>query len=168
MRDDAQAPGGHGGAVIRRSVVMPDDAGPGLPGRHGYVLDEQIGFILRRAHQRSSAIFQQHIPALTPTQFAVLAKLREQGPLSQNHLGRLTAMDAATIQALVGRLLIRGLISRSADPDDRRCLLIDLTPEGEAMVDGLIPDAAAATRDILLPLSPKKRELLLHLLELLC
>ena len=47
------------------------------------------------------------IPEVTTTQFAALAKLAEQGPLSQNQLGRATAMDAATIKGVVGRL-VRG------------------------------------------------------------
>ena len=48
------------------------------------------------------------IEDLTPTQWAALAKLRELGDCSQNHLGRLTAMDAATIKEVVDRLTVRG------------------------------------------------------------
>jgi cobyrinic acid a,c-diamide synthase len=66
-----------------------------------YVLDDQIGFVLRRVTQRHLAIFSDAIPEVTTTQFAALAKLAELGPLSQNHLGRVTAMDAATIKGVV-------------------------------------------------------------------
>ena len=48
------------------------------------------------------------IEGLTPTQWAALAKLREVGDCSQNHLGRLTAMDAATIKGVIDRLTGRG------------------------------------------------------------
>jgi len=44
---------------------------------------------------------------LTPTQFAALARLRELGDTTQNQLGRLTAMDPATIQGVIQRLLLR-------------------------------------------------------------
>ena len=55
-----------------------------------YVLDEQVGFLLRVAMQRHTAIFMsQMVDGLTQTQFAALAKLLEVGPCSQNHLGRL-------------------------------------------------------------------------------
>ena len=66
----------------------------------GYVLEEQAGHLLRRAHQRHSAIFQATIgdDQLTPLQFAALMKLSDVGETSQNLLGRLTAMDAATMQ----------------------------------------------------------------------
>ena len=53
--------------------------------RQVYVLDEQIGFILRQVWQRHAAIFTRDIGAeLTPTQWAALAKLAETGPCSQN------------------------------------------------------------------------------------
>jgi DNA-binding MarR family transcriptional regulator len=67
------------------------------PSRPSYILDEQIGFILRQVWQRHATIFSREIGInLTPTQWAALAKLTETGPCSQNQLGRLTAMDVAT------------------------------------------------------------------------
>ena len=68
-------------------VVAPT-ADVAEPGR--YVLDEQVGFLLRVAMQRHTSIFTSRmIDGLTQTQFAALAKLYEVGPCSQNHLGRL-------------------------------------------------------------------------------
>src|SRR5689334_24617998 len=71
-----------------------------------YVLDHQIGFALRLAHQRHCALFAERIgdAELTPTQWAALAKLWQTGPTSQNRLGRLTGMDASTIRGVVNRL----------------------------------------------------------------
>ena len=69
------------------------------------MLDDQVGFVLRQAQQRHTTIFAaEMIEGLTPTQWAALAKLREVGACSQNHLGRLTAMDAATIKGVIDRL----------------------------------------------------------------
>ena len=65
----------------------------------GYVLDDQAGFLMRIAMQRHTSIFASRMVAdLTQTQFAALAKLHEVGPCSQNHLGRLIYLDAATIK----------------------------------------------------------------------
>ena len=62
------------------------------PVRPLYVLDEQVGFILRQVWQRHSSIFTRDIGTnLTPTQWAALSKLAETGPCSQNQLGRLFA-----------------------------------------------------------------------------
>jgi MarR family transcriptional regulator, lower aerobic nicotinate degradation pathway regulator len=78
------------------------------PSRPGYILDEQIGFILRQVWQRHATIFAKEIGInLTPTQWAALAKLTETGPCSQNQLGRLTAMDVATIKGVIDRLTAR-------------------------------------------------------------
>ncbi|MFM8991008.1 MAG: COX15/CtaA family protein, partial [Alphaproteobacteria bacterium] len=41
------------------------------------------------------------------------ARLRELGDTTQNQLGRLTAMDPATIQGVVRRLVARGLVERT-------------------------------------------------------
>lgn len=102
-----------------------------------YRLDDQIGFILRQANQRYAALFANGIGnGLTPTQWAALVRLGETGPCPQNQLGRLTAMDAATIKGVVERLDKRGLIQRSADPDDGRRLLVSLSPAGRAGLRG--------------------------------
>ena len=79
-----------------------------------YVLEDQAGHLLRRAHQRHSAIFQATIgdDQLTPLQFAALMKLSDVAETSQNLLGRMTAMDAATMQGVIKRLIARGLIER--------------------------------------------------------
>src|SRR5262245_61701796 len=96
-----------------------------------YVLDHQIGFVLRLVNQRHTAIFDQLIgDDRTPTQWAALAKLWQTGPTSQNQLGRLTAMDAATIRGVVTRLMKRGLVDTRPDRTDARRLLVGLTKKG--------------------------------------
>src|SRR5712671_4539616 len=97
------------------------------PSRPAYVLEEQVGFILRQVWQRHAAIFARQIGInLTPTQWAALAKLTETGPCSQNQLGRLTAMDVATIKGVIDRLTARGLTETSPDPEDGRRLVVSL------------------------------------------
>ena len=96
-----------------------------------YVLDDQVGFLLRRAQQRHLAIFAAAMPdALTARQFAALARLGETGPCTQNALGRATAMDNATISGVLGRLEDRGLVARTATGADRRMLEVRLTAAG--------------------------------------
>ena len=131
-----------------------------------YVLEEQIGFILRQVWQRHATIFAREIGInLTPTQWAALAKLTETGPCSQNHLGRLTAMDVATIKGVIDRLTARGLTETSSDPQDGRRLLVSLTRAGQAMADKAAPNALAITKETLAPLDPKERETFVALLS---
>lgn len=130
----------------------------------GYRLDVQVGHLLRRAQQRHLALFAGVIPDLTTTQFAALYRLAEQGPLSQNQLGRVTAMDGATIKGVVGRLVARGLVTTTPDAGDRRRLVVAATPEGRALCERLVPMAEEATRLTLEPLDAAEREALLALL----
>lgn len=132
-----------------------------------YILDDQVGFLFRCAHQRSSAIFQDQFSGLqlTPPQFGALIKIRSFGSVSQNSLARATAMDVATMQGVVCRLVDRGLIDRNPDPDDKRRLLITLTGEGETLMNSTLDHARAVTRKVLAPLKEDEREVFLGLLK---
>jgi len=135
------------------------------PSRPGYVLEEQIGFILRQVWQRHAAIFAREIGInLTPTQWAALAKLSETGPCSQNQLGRLTAMDIATIKGVIDRLTARGLTETGPDPGDGRRLLVSLTRTGQQLAEKAMPNALAISRETLAPLDAGERETLVALL----
>jgi hypothetical protein len=69
-----------------------------------YRLEDQIGYLIRRAHQRASAIFEEVMGdfEVTPVQFAVLAKLHDLGPTSQNLLGRMVGIDPPPCSASPG------------------------------------------------------------------
>ena len=154
---------GRTGAQMGRSVSPKRTVKPARP---SYVLDEQIGFILRQVWQRHATIFAREIGInLTPTQWAALAKLTETGPCSQNLLGRLTAMDVATIKGVIDRLTARGLTETSPDPEDGRRLLVSLTRAGQQLAEKAAPNALAITKETLAPLDAKEREMLLELLN---
>src|ERR1700726_2447845 len=128
------------------------------PARPAYVLEEQIGFILRQVWQRHATIFAREIGInLTPTQWAALAKLTETGPCSQNQLGRLTAMDVATIKGVIDRLTARGLTETSPDLEDGRRLLVSLTRAGQQVVEKAPPNALLISKETGAPLAPKER-----------
>lgn len=116
-----------------------------MAGIDGYVLEDQIGFRLRVAMQRHLEMFAAALPDLTPTQFSTLVKLAECGVLSQNHLGRLVAMDAATTKGVIDRLRRKGLVASRASDSDRRRLDVSLTPAGVALVEAMLPRARAVS-----------------------
>lgn len=130
-----------------------------------YRLEDQIGFKLRLANQRHLEIFSSRMPEITPRQFAVLTKLKDEGTLSQNHLGRLVAMDAATTKGVVERLARKGLIATAPSPTDRRRVEISLTKEGRAFLREAIPLAAEISDRTARNLSPRERDRLLALLD---
>ena len=144
-------------------IVVPHGAQAGAT---DYVLDEQVGFLMRVAMQRHTSIFMRcMVEGLTQTQFAALAKLHEVGPCSQNHLGRLIFLDAATIKGVVDRLGIRGFVTALADPKDRRRRAVALTERGREVTIAATVIAAEITAETLAPLTAEERETVVALLR---
>ena len=148
-------------------------ADPALPSESttdvldGYLVEDQIGFLLRRAHQRHTALFQDSMTEadLTPTQFTALVKVIELGRTTQNQLGRLAAMDPATVQGVVRRLMARGLMTASPDPMDRRTLVLAPTHAGADLATRAVTCARRITEATLDPLDERERTALLSLLR---
>ncbi|WP_323989888.1 MarR family transcriptional regulator [Nguyenibacter sp. L1] len=132
-----------------------------------YDLSSQIGHLLRRAYQRHTAIFQETIPdhRLTAVQFAVLVAIREEQPAPLIRIGRMTAIDHATLRGIVARLEDRDLVRTESDTEDRRQRIVSLSPDGEALVRTCIPEALRITELTLAPLDACERVAALHILR---
>jgi len=129
----------------------------------GYILDDQIGFMLRLASQRHASIFQAHaLGDLTPTQFSVLIRVSELGECSQNRLGRLVAMDVATIKGVVDRLKKKELLQLMPDETDKRRTLTEKAAE---LISDLHESGHRITEETLRPLSQTEAATLLRLLR---
>ena len=141
-------------------------AAAAAPAEPAYRLDDQVGFLLRRAYQRASSNLVDRIGPhdLTAPQFATLARLYERGTLSQNLLGRLVAMEPANIRDVVLRLKKRRLVMTRRDPDDGRLILVSLTPSGMSLVEELLPIEIECTAKTLAALNANERRLLYELL----
>lgn len=129
-----------------------------------YRLEEQVGFLLRKATQRHLAIFAGHIGDLTTPQFAALSRLYQVGPTSQNQLGALIAMDAATVKGVIDRLAARGLVEIARHKGDRRRLIVSLTAEGRDLFERVLPLGRTITAETLAPLTEREAATLLRLL----
>ena len=142
-------------------VVAQTDAPDGR-----YVLDDQAGFLMRVATQRHTSIFTSRmIEGLTQTQFAALAKLYEVGPCSQNYLGRLIYLDAATIKGVVDRLHLRGFVTALNDPKDRRRRAVTLTERGRTVTEAAMTVASEITAATLGPLTADEQRQITKLLR---
>jgi len=128
-----------------------------------YRLEDQIGFLLRRAHQHASSVFGQEMTVLglTPPQFAALIQIHEAQSLSQNQLGRLTDTDPATVVGIVKRLVI----NRIEDKHHKRKLKLQLTAAGQSVVEDALPRAQRVTQRTLEALPPQDQEELVRLLS---
>ena len=101
-------------------------------------------------------------------EFDVLAALRRAGEpyeLSPGRLLRETLVTSGTMTNRVDRLAGRGLVERLPDPNDRRGVIVRLTAEGKAAVDGAFEALLDAEADMTADLSDKDQKQLAALLR---
>jgi DNA-binding MarR family transcriptional regulator len=101
-------------------------------------------------------------------EFDVLAALRRAGApyeLSPGRLLRETLVTSGTMTNRVDRLATRGFVERYPDPEDRRGVLVRLTPEGKDAVDGAFTALLEAERAFLADLTARQQGDLADLLR---
>jgi MarR family transcriptional regulator, lower aerobic nicotinate degradation pathway regulator len=96
--------------------------------------------------------------------FLVLSALAERGAASQAALGRRLLIDRSDMHALLGDLERDGLVARVRDEQDRRRMLVDLTPAGARALKRLDKRIDAAQEALVEPLSAADRRELHRLL----
>jgi DNA-binding MarR family transcriptional regulator len=135
-------------------------------GSKPYVMECQVGFLMRIAMQRHTSIFMSLMPHnLTQTQFAVVAKLAEVGTTSQNQLGRLVCLDAATTKGVVDRLGARKIVMIETNPRDRRHCMVALTKRGTRIAQHSVNRAHQITAKTLAPLNRNDQRAIIRLLR---
>lgn len=80
---------------------------------------------------------------LSGPQLICLRQLARDGAMQSGRLAEAVNLSAATVSGILDRLEARGLVSRERQLDDKRRVLVDLTPEGQ----GAIHDAPPAMHD---------------------
>lgn len=132
-----------------------------------YDFTQQIGYLLRRAYQRHTAIFQQTVPEsrLTAGQFVVLLSVREHGPCEIPAILQHTGIDESSLRGIVERLKWRKLLNAEHEPGDARRMVVSLTPEGEEMLEQTVPHAQQITELTFGDLNPQERATLVSLLK---
>ena len=134
------------------------------PGK--YVLEDQVGFLVRAVSQRNTELFAKHMVAgLTRVQFTTMAKLLDVGFCSQNELGRLILLDRATIRGVVSRLRERGYVQMWADANDRRQHVLRLTKLGKKITQRAVDISPMISNKMLANLNARGRKQIVTLLQ---
>jgi DNA-binding MarR family transcriptional regulator len=138
---------------------MSSQAEPNLGHRLGYLLKHaQLAF-----SERSGPALA-HL-GINGRELAVLTVLNTSEPLSQRQAAARLGLDRTTMVALVDELERKQLITRQADPHDRRRNLVPLTAEGQnTLAEGALA-AEAAERAFLAALAPDEQELFRSMLQ---
>lgn len=77
---------------------------------------------------------------LTTAQLGVLEALLHLGQLSQKDLGRKVLRSGGSITAMVDHLEKRKLVRRERSSEDRRVVLVQLTPAGRRLISRVFPE----------------------------
>ena len=142
---------------MKRDKKAPLDL-EALPGHH-----------IRRLQQIAVAIFLQETEShgVTPVQYAALHTIGVTPGIDQRTLAGAIGLDTSTIAGVIDRLEARGLMQRSASPDDRRVRLLGLTRAGQELLAEIEPGMLKAQERILAPLPRAERAEFMRMLRAL-
>jgi MarR family transcriptional regulator, lower aerobic nicotinate degradation pathway regulator len=125
------------------------------------------GFLLKRCHQVTAAIFLEHCRefGVTPSQYGALRALQEYPGIDQLAVGRLIGLDRSTSGLVIKLLAERGLLQREVNEQDNRRMRLRLSAAGRRLVADMEPVAKRAQEAALSVLPPAKRAPFIALLN---
>ncbi|MGE5227882.1 MAG: MarR family winged helix-turn-helix transcriptional regulator [Planctomycetaceae bacterium] len=121
---------------------------------------------------RSAVAIRRHLEAtvlapdrLSWTSFVGLWVLWVWGELGANGFADAVGISRPTATGVIRTLEARGLVRRRGDADDRRTVLVSLTPEGLALIEALFPRFNAEEARVANALSPEEQQVLASMLR---
>jgi DNA-binding MarR family transcriptional regulator len=126
----------------------------------------RISRLARELERRLEIVYREH--GLEPGWHDVLATLRRSGPdyrLRASEFSSALMLTSSGTTKRLDRLERAGLIARSNDPEDRRGILISLTPAGRQLIDKVTEAHLANERRLLSALSDAEQRRLADLLR---
>jgi DNA-binding MarR family transcriptional regulator len=125
------------------------------------------GHLIRRVKQLSTALFIEECAEfdMTSVQFAALQSIALHRDVDATRLSALIAFDRSTIGDVLDRMEHKGWIIRKPAPSDRRIKMIELSPEGTALLRRVGPAVHRVQERILAPLDPTDRSAFIRILQ---
>ena len=127
----------------------------------------ELGFHLRRGQVAAFKHFAQSVTAaedITPGLYGMLQVIANNEGLSQSALAEAMDVDRSSIVKVVNQLEERGLILRTAAPNDRRSYRLRLTAEGRLSLRRIEDAVMRQDRAFAEALSEEERATLIDLL----
>ncbi|AFZ33095.1 transcriptional regulator, MarR family [Gloeocapsa sp. PCC 7428] len=121
-------------------------------------LDTYIKLV--RAADSISSRIHRHLDEtnLTITQFGVLEALYHLGSMYQRDLAAKLLKSGGNITLVIDNLEKRELVKREREPDDRRCIRVNLTETGKQLISRIFPTHVAAVVTEMAILSTSEQE----------
>ncbi|MFH5925688.1 MarR family winged helix-turn-helix transcriptional regulator [Roseomonas xinghualingensis] len=128
-----------------------------------------LPYLLARASHEVSSSFHAALREwdLSVPEWRVLACLTDADGLGVGQLAEMALMKQPSMTKVLDRMEADGLIRRKATAEDRRRVLIHLTPKGRARVKPALAAARIHQRERLAPFDDAERAVILRALHLL-
>ena len=131
-----------------------------IPGTAGDTLALKTYIKLMRASDSLAARIKGRgtFGALTISQFAVLEAIYHLGPMRQNEIGAKTLRSPGNLTLVIDNLEKAGLATRTRAADDRRAIVVALTPKGKRRIASILPAHLAAIVEQMSVLTPAEQQ----------
>jgi MarR family 2-MHQ and catechol resistance regulon transcriptional repressor len=123
--------------------------------------------ILFRATHRFETLIKQDVQqyGLNATEFGVLEVLYHKGPLSIQVIKDKILIASSSMSYVVEQLMDKALILRQQNQQDKRFSVLELSPQGQSLMNEVYPLHAQSLRHILNKLSADEEKSLQDLLK---
>lgn len=129
--------------------------------------EDCIFFQLSRVSRAGARYWNKKVSPLgvTSAQALVLIVLHEQDGVTSKSLGEKVEFDSATLTGMLDRMVKADLLERKDNPEDRRAILIHLTPKGRQTADQILGMVGDANQTFLSNLTAEEALILKSLLK---
>jgi len=103
-----------------------------LPLAHPDYLSYRVKRVYMLISQRLNDALKPY--GLARSQWQVLSRVSSAGTLSQKDLQRSMQVESATLTGIIDVLAAKGWVERLESPQDKRCRVLRLTPEGDTLM----------------------------------
>jgi DNA-binding MarR family transcriptional regulator len=122
-------------------------------------LPSRLTALSNRLTRRAARLYTERFKLSAP-EWRTMAVLGQQGAMSVNAVIVETTMDKVRVSRAVAKLLKAGLITRDADPRDRRYAVLGLTASGRELFQQVVPLIEDAEAELLAALTEAERDAL--------
>ena len=124
-------------------------------------LKECINFLLTTAQHTVFQYLSQRLAPydITPSQYGILNCLWiNDGTCLPSKIAELLCLETSTVSGILDRMQKKDLIDRVINPENRREILVMITPKGEALKAPVLKIIDEVNEEVLKDFSPKETE----------
>jgi len=132
-----------------------------------YFVDDYLAYLLARSSKLVSEQFHATVKAagVSVNYWRIHASLSDGDGLTLKQLNERVLFNQPTLSKLVSRMEAEGLLSRQKGAQDKRAILVFISPQGRVLVDDLLGKAKWHEEQVLASYSSEQQKLLKNMLR---